>query len=115
MNNKNCPNCGAPLEPGKSKCAYCNISYFDLCSVNIDEMEPFYLKFKMRGKIYIALVVADPDVTLEMRHNNVYACAGNHDPLACSNVLETTIDLRFRSVFTSGARKCLTVEVDNGE
>lgn len=37
----NCKNCGAPLEAGRNKCAYCGTSYYDLSCIPIGK--PFYL------------------------------------------------------------------------
>lgn len=46
---KNCPNCGAPLDMGVDKCAYCGTSYFDLTAIDWKEDEPVFLKLKMNG------------------------------------------------------------------
>ena len=48
MNNKNCPNCGAPYDLDLNKCAYCDTSYFDLSCIPLNE--PFYLKLNLGTK-----------------------------------------------------------------
>lgn len=42
MKHKNCPNCGAPIDIEKNKCAYCGTSYYDLSLMPL--REPFFLK-----------------------------------------------------------------------
>lgn len=43
---KNCPNCGAPLEPYKCKCEYCGTWYFDFTAFDMSENVPYYVKFR---------------------------------------------------------------------
>lgn len=43
---KNCPNCGAPLEPYKCKCEYCGTWYFDFTAFDMSEDVPYYVKFR---------------------------------------------------------------------
>lgn len=75
MNYRNCPNCGAALDAEVSKCPYCGTSYFDLCSVNIDDGEPFWLKIKtnFNGKPLICtmLVRAEPSLTMTMEEESI--------------------------------------------
>ena len=42
---KNCPNCGAPIEPYKCKCEYCGTWYFDFTAFDMSKNEPYYVKF----------------------------------------------------------------------
>lgn len=56
MENLNCLNCGAPIEPFNHRCKYCGTSYFDLTSMDINEDKPFYLKIKIDNKIITQLV-----------------------------------------------------------
>lgn len=48
---KNCPNCGAPIEPYKCKCEYCGTWYFDFTGFNMDEDVPCYIRFKTQHGI----------------------------------------------------------------
>lgn len=50
MKDRNCPNCGAPLQAEVCKCPYCGTSYFDFCAMNIEDGKPFYLKFSTESK-----------------------------------------------------------------
>lgn len=43
---KNCPNCGAPLEPYRCKCEYCGTWYYDFTSFNMDNDSLYYIKFR---------------------------------------------------------------------
>ena len=108
MKGRNCPNCGAPFDTEKSKCAYCGTSYFDMAAIDIDEHEPFYLKFKIKGQVITALVIAEPNVSIDMNCDDVYARYGNHYLLFPGD-LSATVDLRFRSVCTPD-KKMFVVE-----
>lgn len=48
MENRNCPNCGAPIDIDKNKCAYCGTSNFDLSCIPL--FEPFYLRLNLGTK-----------------------------------------------------------------
>lgn len=50
-NNKNCINCGAPIESETVKCPFCGTSYFDF--TNIDLGSPVMLKIKHNDKILL--------------------------------------------------------------
>ena len=43
---KNCPNCGAPIDPWKYKCEYCGTTIIDLGVLDLDK--PCYVTFKTR-------------------------------------------------------------------
>lgn len=43
---RNCPNCGAPLEPYKCRCEYCGTWYFDLTAFDMSGNDPYYVKFR---------------------------------------------------------------------
>lgn len=82
MEGRNCPNCGAPLEAEKNKCAYCGTSYFDLSAINIDDGEPFYLKFKThawngQSIVVTALVRANPNLDITISQDPVYIESNN--------------------------------------
>ena len=54
--NKNCPNCGAPVDPESHKCAYCGTIYFDMSMIDFDNHIPFFLTIKTQGYIITQLV-----------------------------------------------------------
>ena len=77
MKNRNCPNCGAPLESEVCKCPYCGTSYFDFSALNIKDGEPFYLKFlsewnnKPMEVTALVRAVRDYNITLDMDYSYV--------------------------------------------
>ena len=83
MKNKNCPNCGAPIDIERSKCAYCGTSYYDLSLMPL--CEPFFLRVnvgtKEKPKIifakvkcnYINVIYQQDDIEFEM---NFHALSG---------------------------------------
>lgn len=48
MKDRNCPNCGAPIEIERCKCAYCGTSYYDFSCIPL--REPFFLKLNLGSK-----------------------------------------------------------------
>lgn len=75
---RNCPNCGAPLEPYKCKCEYCGTWYFDFTAFDMSENVPYYVKFRTTYGVITTL--ARPELqTIEFNSDNLYAenAAGN--------------------------------------
>ena len=58
MENRNCPNCGAPYDIHLNTCPYCNTSYFDISAIDIGSTEPFYLKLRMDNSVFTSKVIA---------------------------------------------------------
>ncbi len=53
----NCPNCGAILDPSKSKCEFCETYILDFVDFS-DERKPFFLRIRdAQGRIVSAKVV----------------------------------------------------------
>ena len=65
--SKNCPNCGAPIE--SEKCPYCGTVFIDFACVEADE--PFYMKIKSQGKIFLAKVVMT-DASFNTDYSELY-------------------------------------------
>ena len=65
--SKNCPNCGAPIET--EKCPYCGTIFLDFAAMDADQ--PFYMKIKRDGKIYI-LKVKMTSMELKTECNDVF-------------------------------------------
>ena len=65
--SKNCPNCGAPIET--EKCPYCGTMFLDVAAMDADE--PFYMKVKKDGKIYI-LKVKMTSMELNTEYNDAF-------------------------------------------
>lgn len=70
--SKNCPNCGAPIET--EKCPYCGTIFLDIAAMDADQ--PFYMKVKKAGKIYI-LKVKMNSMELKIEPNDVYDTFGS--------------------------------------
>ena len=74
MNKLNCPNCGAPISADNNKCPYCNTSYFDLSSIDINNNEPFYLKIRMGKMTLTQLVRVLPGLSINFESNSCSMC-----------------------------------------
>lgn len=70
--SKNCPNCGAPIET--EKCPYCGTMFLDFAAMDADQ--PFYMKVKQGGKIYI-LKVKMSSMELRIEPNDIYDTFGS--------------------------------------
>ena len=70
--SKNCPNCGAPIKT--EKCPYCGTMFLDFAAMDADQ--PFYMKIKQDGKIYI-LKVKMSSMELRIEPNDIYDTFGS--------------------------------------
>ena len=70
--SKNCPNCGAPIET--EKCPYCGTMFLDFAAMDADQ--PFYMKAKKDGKIYI-LKVKMSSMEIRTEPNDIYDTFGS--------------------------------------
>ena len=70
--SKNCPNCGAPIET--ETCPYCGTMFLDFAAMDADQ--PFYMKVKQHGEIYI-LKVKMTSMDLKTECNDVYDIFGS--------------------------------------
>lgn len=112
MENLNCLNCGASIEPFNHKCKYCGTSYFDLTSMDINENKPFYLKIKIDNKIIIQLVRASAkSVTLEQ--SSVAVKADENMAYKYLNSQSLFINVEFQAVPDSSGCLCKMYIEDN--
>lgn len=61
MKNENCPVCGQPLIIFHNRCSNCNTFYCDLTSLDLQEREPFILKYKINNIECIQYVKPEPN------------------------------------------------------
>ena len=67
---KNCPNCGAPIEPYKCRCDYCHTWYFDFTAFDMSGNDPYYVKF--RTPYGVITTLAKPELqTIEISEDTV--------------------------------------------
>ena len=109
MQERNCPNCGAPLEADICKCPYCGTSYFDISAISIGNREPFYLKLKLDdpvGKGYTvitAYVVAEPNLEINCGPESTCIYEGDEYRRIITPP-EYQFHMGFRSVYKSVSR-----------
>lgn len=77
---KNCINCGATIEYNRTKCPYCDTSYFDFTNIDFDNKKPVVLKLKINGFIIETLCVPNLDV-IESRAEESTATGCFGEPL----------------------------------
>lgn len=80
---KNCPNCGAPIEPYKCKCEHCGTWYFDFTAFDMSKDEPYYIKFRTPRGTLTAL--ARPEL------NTIETSADTTDITVDGHVLQTFV------------------------
>ena len=108
MSKLNCPNCGAPISTVDNKCPYCNTSYFDLSSIDINNNEPFYLKIRMGKMTLTQLVKVLPDMSINLESNSCSICNSSGDKLyefTTSNNM--FINLNFEAIIDPSNEKSL--------
>ena len=76
MKNRNCCNCGAPLELNQYRCSYCGTLHLDLTMINFDKEEPFFLSIKKDGML-ITQKVKPQTADMYITNDTVYA-TGNY-------------------------------------
>ena len=69
---RNCPNCGAIIEPYKCKCEYCGTWYFDFTSFDMSGKDPYYVKF--RTPYGVITTLAQPELrTIDVNEETLQA------------------------------------------
>ena len=116
MNQRNCPNCGAPYDVKLNKCPYCGTSYYDLSALDIDAQEPFYLKIKsvINGKPCYITQLVRPMQNMSMEWNmestDVMGYGGSRLGSFVRNQTLTT-NLTFQAVPSGSNKELCTIEV----
>lgn len=116
MNQRNCPNCGAPYDIELNKCPYCGTSYYDLSALDIDAQEPFYLKIKsnINGMpCYITQLVRpmrDMNMEFGMDTTDVIGMGGSR---LCSFVRNQTLttNISFQAIPSGRNKELCIIEV----
>ena len=92
---KNCPNCGAPIDPWKYKCEYCGTAIVDLGVLDLDN--PCYVSFKthMYGRpCIVTALVKSSNPCIEYQTNTYDVTDGRGNIISsCSTGASCTIDL----------------------
>lgn len=114
MNQRNCPNCGAPYKTELSTCPYCGTSYFDMSAIDINDGCPFYLKLKIGDMVFTSKVVVEPSIDINFTENSCYCYGGRHNEQIGKVVMNRNIDIdmHFKSVYDSN-QVLYTLEVEN--
>lgn len=111
MNQRNCPNCGAPYKTELSTCPYCGTSYFDMSVIDINDCKPFYLKLKMGNMVFTSKVIVKSDVQIIFNEES-YDAIGRYGDEVGRIVVNRNIDIdmHFKSVYDPNQILC-TLEV----
>ena len=116
INQRNCPNCGAPYDTNLNKCPYCNTSYYDMSALDLLNCEPFYLKIKteMNGiPCYITQLVRPiNELSMEISSDTVSCvdCSGTilQNYISSRNLTTT---LAFQAVISNNYKNLCTIEM----
>ena len=111
MNERNCPNCGAPYKTELSTCPYCGTSYFDMSAIDINDCKPFYLKLKIGNMVFTSKVVVASDIQMNFQEDT-RSFMGKFGEKIGEIVVNRymDIDMRFRSIHDPDDVLC-TMEV----
>lgn len=97
--DKNCPNCGAPYDVVLDKCPYCDTSYFDMSTMDINNQQPFYLKIRYGDMIFTSKVIAEPHIDINYCKDAVEAI--NFKKNRIKTIIrrnDVDVDIKFHSV-----------------
>ena len=99
---KNCPNCGAPIDPYVCKCQYCGTYYFDFTSFDMSKDALYYVKFNT--PMGVVTTLAKPELTtIETNVNTVDAVDSSGNVLYRSFESKTCdIDVIFHAYNNKG-------------
>lgn len=106
-NNRNCPNCGAPLDPYMVHCKYCDTYYFDLSA--FDCSKTCFVKFKQGNNVITAL--AQPCLQ-SVNIENEYTSITDRTGATCMRILARntcTIGVDFECVANPENKSLFTI------
>lgn len=109
MSKLNCPNCGAPISADNNKCPYCDTSYFDLSSIDINNDEPFYLKIRMGNMTLTQLVRVLPDMSINLESNSCSIYNPSGDKLYKFTTPDMFINLNFKAITDPYNKRLCTI------
>lgn len=113
MASKNCPNCAAPYDVSLNKCPYCGTSYFDMSCIDINSLEPFYLKIKSGNVTYTSKVVVKKDVSITISEDVVDVVNKYGDKVGrVVTGKSVDIDIGFKSIADRKGSALLTAFID---
>ena len=99
---KNCPNCGAPIDPYVCKCQYCGTYYFDFTSFDMSKNSLYYVKFNT--PMGVVTTLAKPELTtIEVGVDSIDAVdfSGNIVKTVCMN-RTCDINVVFHAYYDNG-------------
>ena len=94
---KNCPNCGAPIDPYKTKCDYCGTRYFDLTALDLSNHEPCYIKLKgnWMGQKGIITALAIPSLEFIEQNCDTVRAVGS-DAICYRAIVNKSLDINVK-------------------
>lgn len=110
--SKNCPNCAAPYDVSLNKCPYCGTSYFDMSCIDINSLEPFYLKLKMGDMMVTSKVVVKEDASITISEDVVDVVNNGNKVVRVVTGKSVDIDIGFKSVVDRKGSALITSFVD---
>ena len=111
--SKNCPNCAAPYDVSLNKCPYCGTSYFDMSCIDINSLEPFYIKLKMGDMMVTSKVVVKEDASITISEDVMDVVNKYGDKVGrVVTGKSVDIDIGFKSVADRKGSALLTAFID---
>lgn len=118
---KNCPNCGAPIDPYKVKCEYCGTMYFDLATW-LQEGKPCFINYSLNSiygeKILTTLTaLAIPHLeSVETNNEPIYAINNNGTRLITyGNRRTCEINIKFDCIENPNNKTLFQLKTEDAE
>ena len=115
---KNCPNCGAVIDPYRVKCEYCGTMYFDWATW-LQDGQPCFINYSFNagyGKGTITAQAIPHLETVEINDEPTYITDRNGNNIAClRNNLNCELHVNFRCLASTKDKTFFNFTVGNND
>lgn len=113
--SKNCPNCGAPINPDSIHCDYCGTTYLDFPTIDFDKRSPIYIRLKQNGYDIVSRVIpVDGNITYDNEYQDITDGRGNTITRIRSNQ-NLRFDIGFDAIMAEDGTMYKVIMEDNNE
>ena len=89
MSERNCINCGAPINEHVDKCPYCGTLYYGFCGMDIDGQTPIAFRVKLNDTTTVNFIAKPIVASFELQRDEVQL-TGHDGQQLCSPITRST-------------------------